>query len=149
MANKCRSAFAAVSLLILAACVAPALDLYDYRYKASLALDVAHSSLEAADLSVQLLDSRNLPIAPVEVLVRESEGTIGDAESLFGSVKPPNAAARRLRERILDLLDRAFKPVNDARIALQSGDRRGAVDAMSGAGAVSEELKAAFDELSA
>ena len=132
-----------------AGCVAPALDLSDYRYKASLALEEARSSLEAADLSIRLLDSRNLPIPPVEVLVREAEGTIGDAESLFESVKPPNAEAGRLRERILDLLDRAAEPVSDARIALQSGDRGGAVEAMAGVQEISEQLKTAFEELSA
>jgi hypothetical protein len=140
--------FAVTSLLIFAGCVAPALDESDYRYKASLAVEDAHSSLEAADLSVQLLGTRNLPIAQVEVLVRESEGTIGGAESLFASVKPPSSEARQLRERILDLLDRAIEPVTEARIALQSGDRRGAVAAMSGAKVVGDQLKAFADELS-
>jgi hypothetical protein len=133
---------------MLAACVAPALDLSDYRYKATLALDDAYSSLEAARLSVELLDRHNLPVSPVEVLTREAEGTISDAESLFGSVKPPNEQAATLRESILNLLDRAATPVSDARLALQSGDRRAAVDAMKDARPLADELRAASDELS-
>lgn len=137
------------TLLILAGCVAPARDLSDYRYKATLALDDAHSSLQATGLSIGLLDEHTLPLAPVEVLTRQSEKTIADAEALFGSVKPPNPQAAELRDRVLELLDQAFEPVEEARIALQSGDRAGAVDAMKDAGSVADELKSTSDELTA
>jgi hypothetical protein len=135
--------------MFLAACVAPARDTSDYRYKAALALEEAHSSIQAADLAVALMDGRDLPLAPVEVVARESEGTIAGTQSQFGSVKPPTAQSAGIRDRVLDLLDQAYTPVEEARIALQQGDRKGAVEAMQGASALAEELSSASDELTA
>jgi hypothetical protein len=50
---------------------------------------------------------------------------------------------------VLDLLDQALEPVEQARIALQSGDRQAAVEAVKDARGIAGRLKSTSEQLTA
>jgi hypothetical protein len=125
----------------MAGCLAPALDSSDYRFKASRTAEEVASALQTAGLAVNSAERHELPLPPIEVAVHDAEDQIGASTGSFKIVKPPNEPMESLREDTLDLVEQAEDAVSEARIALQQLDLPAAVEALSDAQELAEELE--------
>lgn len=132
---------AVLAATFLAGCLAPALDSSDYEFKASRTAEEVASALQTALLAVDSADRHKVPLPPIEVAVRDAEGQIDASVGSLKIVKPPNEAMRSLRKETLDLIEQAEDAVSEARIALQQLDLAAAVEALTDARELAEELK--------
>lgn len=120
-----RLALALLALVLLAGCVAPALDSGAFQRNAVGALDSGVSDTRSAALGVENLLDRRLPKPYADTVVTDSEQAIGPVQDSFGNVDPPTRADERLRDEVTGLLSEADDALAKARIALRKDDGPG------------------------
>ena len=130
-----------LAVMLTSGCLAPALDSPDYQFKASRTAEEVASALQTAWLAVDSADRHEVPLPPIEVAVRDAEDQIDATTGSFKIVKPPNEPMESLREETLDLVEQAEDAVSEARIALQQLDLPAAVEALTDAQELAEELE--------
>jgi hypothetical protein len=147
MGRKLRIPGALLLLVILSGCIAPAFNAKQYRHKASEATDQAASALALVEQAVTQAARHHLYLPPVEVAVADASEVVESVSGAMASVKPPDDSSAGLREKVLDLLDRAEQAASNARIALQRGQIQEAEKAAEEAGPLVDELEALSMEL--
>lgn len=134
-------------LLIMSGCIAPAFNAEQYRHKASEATDQAATALALIEQAVTQAARHRLYLPPVEVAVGDASEVVEGVSGAMASVKPPDDASQELREKVLELLDRAEQAASNARIALQRGQLEEAEKAAKEAGPLADELESLSKEL--
>ncbi|MEV6285698.1 hypothetical protein [Kribbella sp. NPDC051770] len=110
-------------LVCLTACAGPEQQIQDAGAQAARE---AAAEVGTARLAVQQLGDGKLWAQPAGQLVKDSEKALDGIVSGFDSQQPETDEARKLYDRISQLLDDAAQAVTDTRIALGNGDEAAA-----------------------
>ena len=138
-----RRAAAMLALAILGpACVAPALNDSQYRSKVDATASDAISAIQSARLTLESVDRNDLPFAPMNVALSDTEVDLSSISGTFASVQPPDREMDLLRERVLTLLDQAGSLLQAARIQYRRGDLEAALLAIEATNKIGDELDA-------
>jgi hypothetical protein len=131
---------ALVLVLLLGACVAPAYTESQYESKVAKTAEDAVSSVETVRLAVEASNRHGLPTNPIDVAISGQEDILDSVAGTFSSVQPPDADMLKLRDRVLDLLDRAQIKLEETRIAYRNNDVDSALAAIEKAEPISKRL---------
>jgi hypothetical protein len=132
----CRRGIALVGavVLLLSACVSPAINADGYRGKVVQSAKKMVGLIGAARLAVQLdLDHKMLRTVTDNV-VTDAENDAGSVVTALDSVQPPDSASLTLRDQAGDILQNASSQLADLRIALRRNDKPGMRAAMDDLG---------------
>jgi hypothetical protein len=111
---------APVVLLLLMACVAPARSSDAYEGKAADTAESVASAVETARLAVSAARDGRAFAQYLSVVLTEAEQGAGGSGNVFATIQPPDQGSARLRDELLDLVDRAESVLADLRIAVRS-----------------------------
>jgi hypothetical protein len=118
-------ALAGAVVLLLSACVSPAINADGYRGKVMQSAKKMSGLIGAARLAVQLdLDHKMLRTVTDNV-VTDAENDAGSVVTALDSVQPPDAASVKLRDHAGEILQDASSQLADLRIALRRNDKLG------------------------
>lgn len=127
--------------LLLGGCVVPARTDAGYRTDASMALESATSATRTAQLALQQWLQGRMPRTYANIVVTDSESSLGPIQASFGGVDPPNRKVDSLRADVGAELSDAADALAQGRIALRRSDRAGVMKAVAALGKVSSTLE--------
>ncbi|HYU04199.1 MAG TPA: hypothetical protein VEL02_10200 [Jatrophihabitantaceae bacterium] len=124
------TALACAVVLLLSACVSPAINADGYRGKVMQSAKKMSGLIGAARLAAQLdLDHKMLRTVTDNV-VTDAENDAGSVVTALDSVQPPDAVSVKLRDHADEILQDASSQLADLRIALRRNDEPGMRAAM-------------------
>ncbi|MDC5697018.1 hypothetical protein OO014_07080 [Intrasporangium calvum] len=132
--------WAPAACVVLAGCVAPAVDTGAYQHNAVGALESAVSTARVAALALDARVHDRITLAYADTVVTESEEALDPIAASFAVVDPPGRDVDPLRGTVLDLLSEAGDLLADARIAVRRED----VGAM---GDLADQLRDVADDM--
>lgn len=134
--------------LLVAGCVAPALDSGAFRRNAVGALDSAVSETRTAALTLRQHLAGKVVRTYADTVVTDSEDALGPVEDSFGTVDPPTSADEKLRDDVGRLLSEAGDALSAARIALRKGDATGMGKSLADLTSLADRMEQASERLS-
>jgi hypothetical protein len=110
---------AGATVIVAAGCfqpVGPARTFHDYELKAESTAKSARSSVETAQLAVQVATENRAFPPYVSVLLSEAENDAANSQGTFEGIQPPDARADRLRDQLGSLLNETGDVLSKLRI---------------------------------
>lgn len=111
-----------VLAMVVAGCVGPARSQGSYATHAAVSLTSMRSAAAAAVMVTEQAAEDRVTGEMLAVVARESEDHARHIDEAFGTRQPPDEASRRLRARVLPVLNRAGQTLAALRIAAFDGD---------------------------
>ena len=128
-------------MVLLSACVSPAVDAGGYRGKVMQSAKKMSGLIGAARLAVQLDFDHKMLRTVTDNVVTDAENDAGSVVTALGSVQPPDAASVTLRDHADEILQDASSQLADLRIALRRNDKPGMRAAMDDLGKTLAEVQ--------
>jgi len=128
-------------VLLLSACVSPAINADGYRGKVMQSAKKMSGLIGAARLAVQLDFDHKMLRTVTDNVVTEAENDAGSVVTALDSVQPPDAASVQLRDHADEILQDASSQLADLRIALRRNDKPGMRAAMDDLGKTLVEVQ--------
>ena len=134
--------------LVLAGCVAPAVDTGAFEHNALGALESGVSTARVAAVALDARAADRVTFAYANTVVTEAEDAIDPILASFGVVDPPDRSVDPLRREVLDHLGETGDLLAEARIAVRRGDVRAMTDLAAGLRRVADGMDQQAEELS-
>jgi hypothetical protein len=112
--------------MVAAGCAGPSFSYGDYEKKAAQTAKAADSEVQTARLAARAGADGRVTRPYLDVVLTGSETTLGDIQTSFGGVQPPDRRSDQLRDEVGTLLSDA----SDVLAALRIEVRRGHIDAL-------------------